>query len=218
MKFAVYAAFPAGDTFEFMIRDSVLDLPRLLAGSAAFYYAWKKYGKERLGLHERGGLVSLLVLGMLLLSLMVDGFNPSPPPLPIFLILGLSSFVVGFHEEFVFRGLCLEALKDLAGERVAFWLSSLLFTVFHYKAQPLVTWPGIFVAGLLFARMRLDGISIWCLIFIHGTYDALWFLLESYEPSLGFLLSPALTLLIYALYCGVNPQGRSSNSWTEKYK
>lgn len=178
----------------------MMNIPRLLVGSLAFAYSWKKYGAERIGLHGRGAVISLLVLAALLLALLVDGINPYPMPTRLLLTLAVSSFVVAFNEESLFRALGLEALSDWKGERTALWLSTILFTVFHFRAADVVTWPSIFLTGFLFARMRMAGVSLLLLMFVHGTYDALWFLLEDNRGWLDLFYLPLLVLVVLVGY------------------
>jgi hypothetical protein len=145
--------------------------------SLALFQGLRVWGREALGFHGRGGGAALLVFvsffGVLWLP---DHWLRSQEKLlgaaPILVLVG-SSVLVGLWEEILFRGVLLNAIRDWKGTRAAIFGSSFLFTVMHVQAQPLVSWPSLFLAGLVFAALRVQGVGLWWLILGHAVFDTL---------------------------------------------
>lgn len=199
LKLAVYSRFPFTNYDEWVVRDTAMNGPRVIVGCLALWWAWRRWGPRRIGLHGRGAAAALLVLAMELLFLAAHGLEPAMK-LRQQLVLAGSSLLVAFNEEALFRALGLEALREKFGERTAFWGSTLLFTVYHYGAQPLAGWPYIFLCGLIFARMRLDGVSLLWLMFIHAAYDGVFDIFRSPAPFGYLIIFPIVFSLILLAY------------------
>jgi hypothetical protein len=88
----------------------------------------------------------------------------------------------------------LNAIRDWKGTRAAIWGSSFLFTIMHVQAQPVSQWPGIFLSGVLFAMMRVQGVGLVWLIAVHAAYDALALLGPTGQES-----KPGLSLFLFLL-------------------
>ena len=107
-------------------------------------------------------------------------------------VIAFTTFLVGFHEEALFRGLILRALLP-GGVPRAVLLSALLFGLAHLAGLALGRHPLLvlvqvaftFGAGVCYAAVRLRTGTIWPLVIIHWLFDLF-----------GWLASPQGTLLI----------------------
>jgi membrane protease YdiL (CAAX protease family) len=119
-----------------------------------------------------------------------------------------TSLVVGAFEEYAFRGPLLFAFQQRMPILTATLLSSALFTVFHIQAQPLEWWLEIFFAGVVFASIRLRGVSLVWLALIHTLIDTLDFVFPVHAPRF-FTLPGIITtvgLLAYAFVIFPRPK------------
>ena len=67
----------------------------------------------------------------------------------------LSTALVAFHEEAGLRGLLFNALDRWTRRpRMAALLAAAFFTIWHYEAQPLASWPDIFLFGFCACAAR----------------------------------------------------------------
>jgi hypothetical protein len=91
-------------------------------------------------------------------------------------------------------------------------LSNVLFAAFHFQAQPVRAWPSIFLLGVIFAHLRLRGLSLGWLALLHGVLDAGWFWFPWNTPDpFGFYGLVLLAgLLIYAVVTW--PRGRVADA------
>lgn len=173
----LYARMP-DDTFtQWVQRDAVMNGPRLVGILLLTLASVHTRSESFLGLTRRGLGPATLVMLALIAQLTVNRWVQPPGDYPTHLLfsLTLSSVIVGVFEELLFRGAILSSLSAALRPRYAILISSALFTVYHVQAQAIMGWPGIFLFGILMSRMRLDGISLWALMAIHATYDALLF-------------------------------------------
>jgi hypothetical protein len=64
----------------------------------------------------------------------------------------------------------------------------------HVQAQPVSQWPSIFLSGVLFAVMRVEGVGLLWLIVVHAAFDALFLLGPTGPESI-----PGLSLFLLVL-------------------
>jgi membrane protease YdiL (CAAX protease family) len=114
--------------------------------------------------------------------------------------------LVGFVEEFLFRGLIYRALEDWRGVRLAIWGSTLIFGVYHIGSQGLLGALGTAIIGLIFAVIRWRAGGFLGLVFIHGLVD---FIAVETQPSIELsqienlqIEDPILLILSYILLLG----------------
>jgi membrane protease YdiL (CAAX protease family) len=117
------------------------------------------------------------------------------PPSGIVLGVATTAVVAGF-EESLFRGLFYSSLRARFGAPGAAALSSLLFMVFHWGAQPVYEWPQIFGWGMLACGALELGAGLWLTALAHEITDVQWFFIGPVTPHGGF---ETLSLAIYAL-------------------
>lgn len=197
----IYATLPKGDDFaNWLARDTIMVVPRLFFGGIALFYGLRKFGKVQMGFTTAGARICLILFLMDVLILIVDGSIREPYHLPSsqIILLSFSSLTVGFNEEILFRGVGLSALKSWKSETHALWISSLIFMLFHFGAQPFSEWPGIFFFGLLMAQMRFLGVSLYWLILYHAAFDSLWYVLDGTG-------GPSSRWVIYGLLSAILP-------------
>jgi membrane protease YdiL (CAAX protease family) len=187
-------------------RDTTMDVPRLLALVAALVFGVRRWGRAGLGMHfghARLGIIGGAALVALWLPNHFFREHPIAFPASALFILAVSSFIVAAMEETLFRGVLFNALSEWGDQRDAIWLSSALFTVYHVQAQPLWSWPALFLYGIAAAVFRGRGVGLPWLILQHGLYDSLVFLGSSGESLIGGLqplLFVAQCIFVVVLY------------------
>ena len=127
-----------------------------------------------------------------------------------------TSFVVGVHEELVYRGVLQNLLLARTNLPFSLLLSSLCFTLYHFGAQPLnpLNFLYIFLTsctlGLIYERTRSLGIVIG----IHAIVDALFsfspFLHPPWPPLFGDYIVLVALLMALSLHPnrGTRPQSQ----------
>jgi membrane protease YdiL (CAAX protease family) len=175
VRFFIYRWAVVSSDTEWFFRDCLMCVPRLLGFIAAFFIHRKFFTSNSIAAdRSRTILWGVGLLGVYIVGYFFKGWNPWP--LPEILIGLVTSMVVGFFEEYLFRGALLGSLLVLKSHAVAIIFSSLLFTVYHWQAQPLMGWPAIFLVGIAFSNARIQGVSLFSLSVIHGLIDTLAFL------------------------------------------
>lgn len=119
-------------------------------------------------------LLLLGVIPLLLVPFLFDGGLPSDKTLRA--VLALTSVVVAVREEWLYRGVLQNILERHLGWLPALLLSNVVFTLYHYGAQPF-TLPGLvelFAMGCVLGLIYFRSGSILAAIALHATYDAAW--------------------------------------------
>jgi membrane protease YdiL (CAAX protease family) len=189
-RFVIYWTFPVrsvekipgleaviiGPGYEWWVRDTIMDVPRLVAFGLTLWVGHYFWGFDGLGWHARRwrlGLVWGSVGAALILSGSLLGTESNAYPLRILAVLSLSSIIVALHEETLFRGVLFNALRDVGGGQWAIWAPTALFTVYHVQAQPIEGWPSIFASGLLLVVLRWQGVGLVWLVLSHAVGDSI---------------------------------------------
>ena len=123
--------------------------------------------------------------------------------------IALTTFLVGFQEEALYRGLILRALLP-GGVRRAVFVSALLFGLAHLAGLALGRHPLLVLVqvaytagvGICFAAIRLRTGTIWPLVIIHWLFD-LFAWLASPQGTLLIKQAPPVALLVYLGVLGV---------------
>ncbi len=119
--------------------------------------------------------------------------------------LVFSYFLVGFHEETVYRGIVLKILRP-SGPVRAIFLSALLFGLAHL-GNVLVRNPFIAIAqavgaftgeGVGFGVLRIRTNTIWFFVILHALHDL--FLQYTRLPSIPVDVVQDVILFLYGLY------------------
>ena len=132
--------------------DLWMTLPRLL-GFAACFVIINRYGGLRLwGWHAESSR-----RGLLLLALITAGYIAHYASSMQFYHNAASALLMGWattlavvlFEELCFRGLVYLSLRQRCGSAKAAAISSALFMLYHWPAQPISEWPQIFAYGMV---------------------------------------------------------------------
>ena len=131
-------------------------------------------------------------------------------PINVAHVFAATSIVVGFREEFFYRGILQNFLRTRFLLPLTLLISNLLFLFYHYGVQPFTPTSILmmFFAGIVFGlAYELTG-SLVLVALLHGAYDIAW----AYSPYLAHPVSDyigALVLFFTALILAATGQGRS---------
>jgi membrane protease YdiL (CAAX protease family) len=101
------------------------------------------------------------------------------PPATVLLLLLLNTFLVGFSEEVMFRGVLLQAFRHATAIWPAVLLTSVAFGAVHSLnvfvtgdlRAALIQSSAAFLSGLMFIALRLRTGSLWPPIIVHALWD-----------------------------------------------
>jgi len=209
VRACIYSLLPVVSLETWFVRDNWMTIPRVLAFVALLLLnrrwevaAWTMPWRE----WARAVWMGWVPVGLYLWNFSVgegESFTVTMMGVGFF-----TSLVVGLFEEYAFRGPLLAALAQRFSKFAAVILSNVMFAAFHIQAQPVRAWPTIFLLGVVFAHLRLRGLSLGWLALLHGVIDAAWFWFPINTPGpfgwYGLVLQAGL--LIYAV--ATFPRGR----------
>jgi len=190
-----YFYFPVNSVESWFVRDTWMTVPRLASFIAIFciYSGWKTARTDwRLSGNRKA--LSLGFLAVALWCFYTSGSRGARFPREIICVGAATSVIVGLFEEYAFRGPLLMDLARRISVTKAVFLSAFLFTIYHFQAQGLTSWPAIFLTGLTFAGLRFQGVSLTCLVLIHTIIDASYFFFGSQTPPMTSLYGAILNL------------------------
>jgi len=220
MRFLVYVIFPIESIeripgvavvyrpglYPWWVRDTIMDVPRLLTFGLALWVGRYFWGFQRVGWHANRpglGVIGGAVVVALVFMEAVFRAGPFGYSFTQLMVLSGSSVIVALCEETLFRGVLFTALSEWLGTTVAMWGSAALFTVYHVQAQPVAGWPTIFLIGLFAAVLRWQGVGLAWLIAGHAAADSVFYLgtqgparFEWWPPS-ALLLQASVALGYY---------------------
>lgn len=172
----IYLELPAHDYDSWVIRDTVMNVPRLICFGLLIFIVYRKYKIQDVTSPIGSEKIKILWVSaflMLMIALRMPFFELYSHPWKSLVILTISSLIVGFFEEILFRGAIFDSLKKWRGTGFAILCSSALFLLFHIQAQKIETFPLIFLLGILFSLLRLHGATLLQLSILHAIYDVL---------------------------------------------
>ena len=216
IRSSVYHFFPVTSQEAWLLRDTLMTVPRLGAFAALVLLnrIWKADRFDlRLWDFGRAALLRFVPTALWVFHFrggQGDNFTPSQMAVGFF-----TSLVVGLFEEYAFRGPLLFALRQRLSLLATAVVSSALFAVYHVQAQPMRSWGAIFLTGVIYANLRFRGLSLGWLAIIHGATDAFYFVFPGTTPNLFSFHGVAFQggLLAYAVltFPRSKPVGRPSN-------
>jgi membrane protease YdiL (CAAX protease family) len=196
----VYHCLPAISLEQWFWRDALMSIARLAALIALLVLNRKWHSLDwRLADYRRAIIMGIIPVA--LWEFYFTGSDGSRFPAPMICGGMFSTALVGLFEEYAFRGPLLAALRQKMSLLSSILLSSAFFVIYHVQAQPPSTWGAIFLMGVIFANLRVRGLSIGWLAVIHGVIDASFFLFKTDNPAqfsfYGIVLN--VGLLAYAV-------------------
>lgn len=207
LRWCVYSSYPVKDFAGWLLRDTVMNAPRLLVLALSLRLGLRVWNRQELGLHARGWRPAAFAFVLFFLVLWLPDAWLRMEPLELstsaLALLAASSIIVGVWEEMLYRGVFFNAIREWKGAKAAVWGSSLLFTVMHIQAQSIAHWPSIFLCGMVFAILRLRGVGLVPLIACHALFDTVVFLGgtgPSLVPGLPFGLFLLRAAFVYQYY------------------
>jgi membrane protease YdiL (CAAX protease family) len=149
------------------------------------------------------------VISVLAISVLFRGWSPGGG-IGTAIIFALTSFVVGFREELLYRAVLINLLQPKYGVLGSLVISTVLFTVYHYGTWA-ISWLIVaeiigmsVILGLIYIYSR----SLYAVALLHGLYDAIWFFgpfLTSPIPDIWrpiFLLAGIAFVCLWAVRVG----------------
>jgi membrane protease YdiL (CAAX protease family) len=127
-------------------------------------------------------------------------------------VFALTSIIVGFREELLYRGILINLLQPRVGVLGAVVLSTVVFLVYHYGALPIAVLPAIEVTclSLLLGLVYVYSGSLAFVVVLHSLYDGIWFFgpyMAAPPPDvwrLPFLFTGLALVVIWARYIPPN--------------
>lgn len=137
------------------------------------------------------GAVVLLFLAPILIG------NYALPSLTSQIVFAATSVAVALKEEVLYRGVLQNLLESRLGVLTAVALSNVVFTLYHYGAQPFTAWnlTEIFLSGSALGLLYAATGSLLLAVAVHAVNDAIW----AFTPILGSPLpKPLGSVLIFS--------------------
>jgi len=154
----------------------------------------------------RTPLVLAGIVSVLAIPVLFRGWSPGGG-IGTAIIFALTSFVVGFREELLYRAVLINLLQPKYGVLTALIISTILFTVYHYGTWA-VSWlivSEIVVMSLILGLIYIYSGSLIAVTLLHATYDAIWFFgpfLPSPIPDIwrpAFLLAGVVCVCLWVI-------------------
>lgn len=197
VRAVIYARLPATDYASWFVRDVLMTVPRVAMFLLSLLALRGMRGTSWLKVRGLDGAV-LLIAVLLGEGLAIASFQWAPPPANDIALLGwITTLAVAFFEETCFRGVLFQSLKERLSPLKAAAVSSLIFTVYHLQAQPLTTWPGIFLVGFSFCAAYYRGAGLIWLVLAHELIDAVY--LSTNSASMPRVYLYILAYMVLAL-------------------
>lgn len=134
------------------------------------------------------------------------------------IVYAFTSIVVALKEEITFRALIQNLLAKRFGNLTAILITTVVFTVYHIGAVPLLwfAYAQVVIAGLFLGIVYARTQNLWLVVWLHTLYDAMWSVTPVLSPPLPYSVGLAVLLssLLFILKWGwsaitVTPRLRS---------
>lgn len=200
----IYFRLPGHCAADWVFRDAVMDIPRVVGFALAFFLGARFWGARASGFHPAGGMDALRWgIPWIAMTFTIELFRPDGYyfPAPALALIALNSFFVALFEETLFRGAFVNALADLFGPWRAITVSALLFTVFHVQVVRFAEWPLLFAHGIFYGVLRRHGVGLPWLISLHWTFDSIFFLGHDGSLSIPVRVATYSALALFLVAC-----------------
>ena len=190
VRLAIYLSLPAISREEWFYRDCLMTVPRAL-GLVPAFISTDPFNRQS------PKTITYVYASLLLVSTLVVNIAGHWAPWPAHMVLIglLTSLVVGFFEEYLFRGALLSGLAQSMSTRKAIMVSSGVFAICHITAQSLEGLPTLFAIGIVFGNLRTQGLAIPALAFLHAAIDWTYFFFDKGSLTLEFTMYSVLALI-----------------------
>ncbi|MCP4141977.1 MAG: CPBP family intramembrane metalloprotease [Chloroflexi bacterium] len=146
------------------------------------FFSWKEVGFRKINLKQLGWLLpSFLLLALMAYQfLLASASTPlDPAQKKLLALLAFTTFLVGFSEEIMYRGIVLHAFRAKQPILVAMLISAIAFSLLHavniFGGISLASVGGqlllTFLFGFFFAPLMVKINNIWPLIIFHWLWD-----------------------------------------------
>lgn len=185
VRAVIYHAMKPATLEDWFARDTLMCVPRLLAFITLLGLDRLFWRTVPFDLKIKEFKQPVLWGGVLILVHAIYWSGSSGSLWPMQIITGalFTTVFVGLFEEYAFRGVLLAGLREAMGPVKAVVVSSIIFAVYHFQAQPVSSWLSIFLIGGILACLRLRGVSIFWLTVIHIIIDDAYFFVGLTFPA-----------------------------------
>lgn len=202
LRDVIYIYYPVHVQSDWAYRDIIMNIPRLICLIVIITVQKLKKLESVIHVNATGKTHTFYVGFFLLILIPLRSFfletQKLQSDLIVWIILG--SFLVGFFEEGLFRGLLFDSLKKQLGSLFAIVFSAVLFSIFHLQVVPFNELPSIFLIGCIFALLRDKNVSLFMLSLLHSVYDVfIIFWLPITSLTAPWLIFEMICLAVIAL-------------------
>lgn len=191
------------DFLVWLRRDTLMGIPRLAAFTASVWLCLKFDVPIHPLVAKRGLLLVAVTMVFFGVSQYIyrgihlgfqDFFLES-----WFYLYVLNSVIVGIWEEFHFRGYLFSITTAQFGAVFGALISSALFAMMHFEAQPIAHWPTIFAFGMAMCALRYYGASLLILALGHSLLEVIFIFWQELQfGSWDFYLNTISQIMIAA--------------------
>ena len=173
IRYVIYRFFPVTNFDSWIIRDTMVDIPRVLGILAIVSIIGLKGLMSELSSVRSITVLQAIIIILFIVSGFEKCFHYSFLRLSNYdyFILFVNTVLVGLFEELLFRKAFHDEVFKLKNMVVSCFITSALFTIFHIQAQNFSEFPAIFSVGILFAILREKGVPLIWLVLSHISYD-----------------------------------------------
>lgn len=196
---ALYNQIQTSTFAEWIVLDGLVTAPRLIALLLTLIVYSKAKYRTVTAATSIGNFLKVLVVMLILIAAETE-LNPRPMVgQKLIMLFMFSSLMAGFFEEYLFRGLIFDWLRQ-RNLTIAVIISSAIFTLYHWDVQPFGAFPAIFLFGVLFCQLKIYGFSLSQLALLHFIFNAGFLFFVPSKSITALSLSIFLLLVAIAYY------------------
>lgn len=148
------------------------------------FFSWKEIGFKKINLKKIGWFIPHIILMAMMVSLLFKNIllnfdNITTSQFMLIVIVGITTLLIGFSEEVMFRGILLHSFTNKGKIYTGFLVSAVLFSLLHsvnvFGGKPtpeiLAQLVSTFILGLFFAPLAIKLNNIIPLIIYHWLWD-----------------------------------------------
>lgn len=188
------------------------------------FYSWKDVGFKKINLKKIGWFTPHIILMSMMTSMLfkniLENFdNITTSQFMLIGVVAITTLLVGFSEEVMFRGILLHSFANKGKVYTGFLVSAVLFSLLHsvnvfggMSTSEMVTQLfGSFILGFLFAPLAIKLNNIIPLIIYHWLWDFTLITSNVIGKSPGFLPVVAMILnIVIGLLLWINARKKTN--------